>query len=102
MTQAGNEHSNDRNLDVGTCLVEDEEIVTRTGCDLDAGNDLVSRIGVELEARRWRDDRAIARYQERVVFQMQRRDTVEGRFLAARTGHHANGHELRQLGEGAQ
>src|SRR5206468_11188564 len=52
MAQARHQHPDDGNLDVGPCLVEHEEIVARTGGDLDAGNDLGPRIVVQVEARR--------------------------------------------------
>jgi len=69
MTQARNQHPDDGNLDIGPCLVEHEEIIACTGGDLDAGNDLVPRIVVQLEAWRRRDDRALAWSQERIIFQ---------------------------------
>ena len=40
MTQSGNDHSHDGDLDVGPRLIEDEEIEARTPGDFDAGIDL--------------------------------------------------------------
>ena len=69
MPQARNEHPDDGDLDVGPGLVEHEEIISRTGRDLDAGIDLVARIVVNLDIRRRWDDRIVARNQEREVLQ---------------------------------
>ena len=102
MPQARNEHANDGDLNVGPRLVEHEEIVTCPGSDLDTGIDLIARVVVNLEAGRRRNDRIVARNQERIIFQAQRIDTVKRRLLAAAAAHHADRHELGQLGERTQ
>src|SRR6185436_263090 len=99
---AWNEHPNDGDLNVGPRLVEHEEIVSRTRGDLDAGIDLVARIVANLKTWRRRHDRIVARDQEWIIFQPQRLDTVKRRLLTAAAAHHANRHELGQLGKGAQ
>src|SRR4030095_13098876 len=102
MPQAWNEHSNDRDLNVGPRLVEHEEIVTCLGRDLDTGIHLIARIVVNLEVGSRRNDRLFARDQEWMIFQAQRIDTVKRWLLAAAAAHHADRHELGQLSKGTQ
>src|SRR5258706_3140714 len=53
MPQSRNDHSDDRNLDVGPRLIEDEEVEARARGDVDAGVDLLAPVveRAELPAR---------------------------------------------------
>src|SRR5215813_11721967 len=64
MSQSGNDHSDDRNADVGPRLIEDEEIESLALGEIDAGSHLLARIQtperrIEIRA----DDRSAARRQ---------------------------------------
>ena len=69
MPQAGNDHPDDRDLDVGPGLIEDEEIEARAPGDIDAGVDLVAgvveqagqgvRIGPRHRSAAWRQERIV-------------------------------------------
>src|SRR6185369_2111341 len=90
MPQAWDEHANNGDLYVGPRLVEHEEIVPCPGGDLDTGIHLIARVVVDLKAGSRRNDRIVARDQERMIFQAQRIDTVERWLLAAAAAHHAD------------
>src|SRR5580692_6877257 len=70
MTQSRNDHADDRRLDVGTRLIEDEEIEARLLRERDARHDLFARIEVaKLRAELRSDHRITARGQIGMVLQ---------------------------------
>ena len=107
MPQPRNDHAHDRRLDVGTCLIEDEEIEARalgethTGLHLLAGVEL-TEIGVETGPH----NRSAARRQIGMVAQSEYRAAVMARLLTrfpdlrVRTpaAHETDGQELIELG----
>src|SRR5258707_11246594 len=104
MPQSRNDHSDDRDLDVGPRLIEDEEIEARARGDVDAGVDLLARVveRAELRAGVRLGLRMATRRQKGIVLQPQWSGAVEARFLAGSASHEADRQELVQLGQCAQ
>src|SRR5260370_1587192 len=104
MPQSRNDHSDDGDLDVGTGLIEDEEIEARAPGNIDAGQHLivgvVDRTDIWAAARLGR--RMVAWRQKGMVPQAQRRETIETRFLAGSSPHEAYRQELVQLRQRTQ
>src|SRR5712672_4348125 len=103
MPQPRYDHADDRDLDVGARLVEDEEIEALALGETHAGGHLLARLET-VESRvggRW-DQSLAARHQEWMVRQPQRRLSVETRFLALCAADHADGQELVELGQRPQ
>src|SRR5712671_286700 len=98
MPQPRYDHADDRDLDVGARLVEDEEIEALALGDTDAGGHLLARFEtVERCVRgRWGQGLA-ARHQEWMVRQPQGRLAVEARFVALGAAHETDGQELVEL-----
>src|SRR5258708_39863569 len=73
MPQSRNDHSDDRNLDVGPRLIEDEEVEARARGDVDAGVDMLARVveRAELRAGVRLDLRMVTRRQKGIVLQPQ-------------------------------
>src|SRR5215471_20213604 len=70
MPQTRNGHSDDRDLDIGARLIEDEEIETRALGDVDAGGHLLGRVKTaEFGAGVRSDGRRGARRQVRMILQ---------------------------------
>src|SRR5258706_1779683 len=101
MPQSRNDHSDDRNLDVGPRLIEDEEVEARARGDVDAGVDMLARVveRAELRAGVRLDLRMVTRRQKGIVLQPQCSGAFEARFLAGSTSHEAYRPELVQLGQ---
>ena len=80
--QPRNNHANDRNVDVGAGVIENEEIEARTFGHVDAGEHLLARIEMaELRTKVRLPRQIVVRRQIGIVFQPQRRDAVESRFV---------------------
>src|SRR3984893_18142172 len=96
MPQSWNDHSDDRNLDVGAGLIEDEEIEPLAFGEIHAGARLLARVETpELRAKVRSDASSAARRQIGMVLQPKWRDAVVLPFVARgrvlpRT-HEANG-----------
>src|SRR5258706_15429254 len=104
MPQSRNDHSDDRDLDVGPRLIEDEEIEARAPGNIDAGVDVLARVveRTDLGAGA-RLDRRIATWRQKgMVAQAQWGGAVEARFLAGSASHEANRKELVQLRQRTQ
>ena len=56
MPQARNDHSDDRDLDIGPRLIEDEEIEAGAPGEIDAGKHLIARIVESADIRCVRQD----------------------------------------------
>src|SRR5882724_11538142 len=103
MTKAGNDHSDDGDLDIGPRLIEDEEVEACTPGDVDAGIHLLAggfqwtefRTGVRL-------DGFAAWGEERVLRQLQRRDAVEAGLLPGAAAHQTDREELIKLRQRTQ
>src|SRR5262245_66217044 len=68
MPQSRNDHSGDRDFDVGSRLIEDEEIEARTLGEVHASRHLLARIEIaELRAKVWSDGRGATRRPKRQV-----------------------------------
>src|SRR6266481_9768038 len=104
MPQSRNDHSDDRNLDVGPRLIEDEEIEACAPGDIDAGEHLIARVvdRTDICAAARLDRRMAAWRQKGMVPQAQRREAIETRFLAGSSSHEAYRQELVQLRQGTQ
>src|SRR5258708_10114250 len=104
MPQSRNDHSDDRNLDVGPRLIEDEEVEARALGDVDTGDHLLARVVERAELRAGaRLDRRIATWNQKgMVLQAQWRGAIEARFLAGPASHEADGQELVQLRQRTQ
>src|SRR6202142_3150344 len=90
MTQSRNDHSNDRRLDVGTRLIEDEEIEARLLREGDAGRHLFARVEVAKLRAELRLDHT-ARGQIGMVLQAQGSGSIKARFLARPAAHETQG-----------
>src|ERR1700720_3478420 len=92
MPQSRNDHPDDRDLDVGPCLIEDEEVEASAPGDVDAGVDLLARVveRAELRAGIGRDLRMAARRQKGIVLQPQWSGAAEARFVAGSASHQTN------------
>jgi len=105
MPQSRNDHSDDRNLDVGPRLIEDEEVEARARGDVDAGVDMLARVCREgrtsSRSPAW-NLRMVTRRQKGIVLQPQWSGAVEARFLAGSASHEADRQELVQFGQCAQ
>src|SRR3984893_12294966 len=107
MPQSWNDHSDDRTLDVGAGLIEDEEIEPLAFGEIHAGARLLARVETpELRAKVRSDASSAARRQIGMVLQPKWRDAVVLPFVARwplipRT-HEANGEKLIELGHRAQ
>src|SRR5271166_3067431 len=98
MPQSRNDHSDDRRLDVGTRLIEDEEIEARSLHEGDAGRHLLARIEMaKLRAELRLGHRISARSQIGMVLQAQRGGAVKARFLPRPAAHETQGYKLIQL-----
>ena len=84
--QSRNDHSDDRNFDVGARLIEDEEIEALSLGNFHAGVHLLVRIETaELRSRSARSDRRIvARRQEGMIRKAQRRYAIKATFAVSR------------------
>src|SRR5258708_13372878 len=104
MPQSGNDLSDDRDLDVGPGLIEDEEIEACAPGDIDAGEHLIARVvdRTDICAGARLDRRMAAWRQKGMVPQAQWRKAVEARFLAGSSSHETDGQELVQLRQGTQ
>src|ERR1700732_3259173 len=104
MTQSGNDHSDDRHLDVRPRMIEDQEIEACTPGDVDAGIHLLTGGFERAELRRGVRfyDRIAAWNQEWVLLQVQWRDAVEARFFSGAASHQTDREELIELGQRAQ
>src|SRR6187399_2051639 len=104
MPQSRNNHSNDRDLDVGPGLVEDEEIEACAPGDIDAGEHLIARVvdGTDMCAAARLHRRTAAWRQKGMVPQPQRREAIETGLLAGSSPHEAYRQELIQLRQGTQ
>ena len=92
MPQSRNDHPDDRRLDVGTGLIEDEEIEARSLRDGHAGRRLLARIEMaKLRAELRLDHRISAWRQIGMVLEAQRSGAVEARFLPGPAAHEAQG-----------
>src|SRR5271166_783582 len=92
MPQSRNDHSDDRRLDVGTRLIEDEEIEARLLREGDAGRHLLARVEMaKLRAELRLDHRISARRQIGMVLQAQRSGAVKARFLPRSAAHETQG-----------
>src|SRR5450631_2087110 len=93
--QAGNDHPDHGNLDVGTRLVEHQEIEAGATGDLDAGLDLFAGVVKgDLQVAVGLDGLGAGGHQERIVLQTQWRGAIETRFLAGTASHQADREEL--------
>ena len=107
MAQSWNNHSDDRNLDVGAGLIEDEEIEPLSFREMHAGARLLARVETpELRTKVRSDASSAARRQIGMVLQPKWRDAVVLPFVARwplipRT-HEADGEKLIELGHRAQ
>ena len=103
MPHSRNDHSDDRDLDVGACLIEDEEIEARSLGEAHAGRHLLARVETaELRAEVRLDRRIAARRQIGMVLQAQWSGAVKARFLPGPAAHETDGQELVQLGQRTQ
>src|SRR5450755_241813 len=104
MPQPRNDHSDHRDLDVGSCLIKDDEIEAGAAGEIDAGEHLIARVveSADLRVGAWQDDRMAAWRQKRILLKTQRRDAVETRLLTGFAAHQADRQELVQFGQGAQ
>src|SRR5713101_2318978 len=112
MPQSRNDHPDDRDLDIGARLIEDEEIEALAPGEVDAGGHLLARVETaELRAEVRPDDRSAARRQIGMVLQPKRRGRpvlvrFSIRFLARWVlvpgAHETDGQKLIELGHRAQ
>src|SRR5262249_10736755 len=107
MPQSRDDHSSDRDLDIGARLIEDEEIETRALGHVHAGDHLLARVEIaEFRGKVWSDGRSAARRQIGMVLQPKWRGVVLNRSLARRVrvaaAHEADGQKLIELGHRAQ
>src|ERR1700678_3002795 len=90
MTQSRNDHSDDRRFDVGTRLIEDEEIEARLLRERDAGRHLFARVAMAKLRAELRLDHT-ARGQIGMVLQAQGSGSIKARFLARPAAHETQG-----------
>src|ERR1700761_7574973 len=102
MPQARDDHAHHGDLEVRTGLIQHQEVEPRAFGDLHAGHDLIAGVVelAEIEARRQR--RISDRTEERVAFQLQRRDAIQARLLAGAAIHEADRQKLVEFGQRAQ
>src|SRR5215468_4882973 len=101
MPQSWNDHSNNRNLDVGAGVIEDEKIEAGPFGKRHAGLHLPARIELAEVRTEARSDRGMAAWDQiGIVVQSQWSNAVKSIRLPA--SHETDGHELVQLGERAQ
>ena len=82
MPQPRNDHAHDRRLDVGTRLIEDEEIEARALGETHAGLHLLARVELaEIRVGIGPDDRSAGRRQIGMVAQPEYRTAVMARLL---------------------
>ncbi len=92
MPQSWNDHSDDRRLDVGTRLIEDEEIEARLHRERDAGRHLLARVEMPKLRAGLRLDRRISLWRQKgMVLKAQRSDAVKARFLSRPAAHQTQG-----------
>src|SRR5580704_11280716 len=92
MPQPWNDHSDDRRLDVGTRLIEDEEIEAGLLREGDAGRCLLARVEMaKLRAELRLHHRISVRRQIGMVLKAQRSGAVEARFLPRPAAHETQG-----------
>src|SRR5579883_2003823 len=103
MPQSRNDHPDNRDLDVGACLVEDEEIKALLLGNPDAGGHLLARAETaELRTAARLDHCIVARRQKWMVLQAKWRRAVEARFFSAPAPHQTDRQKLVQFRERAQ
>ena len=107
MPQSRNDHPDDRDLDVGARLIEDEEIEARALGELHAGGHLLALVELaELRAEVRSDDRSAARRQIGMVLQPKRTGSRHGDSDSCSTrlpaAHETDGQKLIELGHRAQ
>src|ERR1700733_14396021 len=92
MTQARNDHADDRRLDVGARLIEDEEMKARLLREGDAGRHLFACVEMaKLRAELRSDHRIAARGQIEMVLQTQGSGSVKARFFPRPAAHETQG-----------
>ena len=95
MPHSRNDHSDDRDVDVGARLIEDEEIEPLSHGETHArGHLLVSVETVELRAEAWLDCRIVAWRQKVMVPQAHWSGAIKARFLSSPAPHETDGQEL--------
>ena len=103
MPHPRNDHARDRNTDVGTRLIENEEVEACAPDRLHAGRHLLARVEpAERRVGAGLDRRIAAWRQIGMVLQAEWRGAVKARFVSVAVAHEADGQELVQLGERAQ
>src|ERR1700722_17426843 len=103
MPQSRNDHSDDRDLDVGAGLIEDEEVEALSLGKAHASGHLLARVEMaELRIGAQPGRRMADWRQEGMVPQVQRRGAVKARFLPAPASQQTDGQKLIQLGQRAQ
>src|SRR3984957_3514736 len=92
MPQSRNDHADDRRLDVGARLIEDEEIEARLLREGDAGRHLFACVEMaKLRAELRSDHRIAARGQIEMVLQTQGSGSVKARFFPRPAAHETQG-----------
>src|ERR1700732_1058885 len=95
MPQSRNDHSDDRDLDVGARLIEDEEVEARLLGEAHACRHLLARVEMaELRGDVRLDQRISAWRQVGMVPQAQWSGAVKARFLPGPAAHQTQGQEL--------
>src|SRR5882672_4923342 len=104
MPQSWNDHSDDRDLDVGARLIENEEVEARLLGETHADAHLFVRSETaELRAEVQRSRAIVVAWrQERMVLQPEWSGAVKGRFVRLSASHETDGEELVQLRQRAQ
>src|SRR5215510_6999834 len=91
MPHPRNYHPDDRYIDVGTCLVENEKVEPLLLGQTDAGSHLLARAkGADLRAKVRLDRRFVAWRQKGMVAQTQRGRPIKARFFSSPPSHEAN------------
>ena len=86
-----NDHSDDRDVDVGPRLIKDEEVEALSLGVTHAGGHLLARVETaELRAEARLDHRIVAWRQKRMVTQAQRSETVKARLLSGPASHESD------------
>ena len=103
MPHPRNDHSDDGDIDVGACLIENEKVEALVLGQTNAGGHLLARAeAADLRAEVRLDRRFVARRQKGMVSQTQRSGPIKARFLPGPTSHEANGQKLVQFGHRAE
>src|SRR5215467_3430986 len=103
MPHSRNDHSDDRYINVGTGLIENEKVEPLLLGKTDAGSHLLARAkAADLRVKIRLDRSFVAWRQKRMIAQTQRGGPIKARFFSGPTSHEANGQKLVQFGHRAE